>query len=772
VTEDEEIVQAFLEESAENLDQLDRDLVDLEERPSDPELLAQVFRTIHTIKGTCGFLDFHHLERLTHAGEDLLGALRAGDLVLDRTITTSLLGLVDAVRLVLGRIEATGDEGDDDHAPVRADLARHLPGRSGPGAPPEPEPLGTPEPRPVAGSPAAESPSGPGELGRQIDGGHGGSRPEAGPDPGAEEVRVAPVDDAVEPVAVPGRVVAPTGGRDPEAEAVVVETSVRVDIGVLDKLLDLVGELVLAQGRIGAVAGSEEDGPLALPYRDLRLLTGELQEGVMKARLQPVGTVIGRLRRIARDLATSLDKQVHVELEGEGIGVDKAVNEALRDPLLHLVRNAVDHGIEPPAVRVAAGKPPEGRLRIRAHHEGGRVQVEISDDGRGIDAAGLVRRSVETGVLTADASALLSPAEQVELMFHPGLSTKDEVTSVSGRGVGMDVVRSNLEKVGGTVDAWSEPGKGSVFRINVPLTLAILPALLIWCGGRRYALPQVDVHEIVHLGAAEVEHDVDDVGGARVHRLRGRLLPLVGLADRLDVEPEAGDGGLTIVVVARDERRFGLVVDAVGDTTEAVAKPFPQVIRSIAVFSGVVILGDGMPALILDVAGLAVAAGVEHGRDESGDLTARRDALFPTAGAGSLVLARGGDGTRLAFQLDAVRRLEQFPSADIQRLGAREVVDYRGMILPLVRVSDQLGNGSRHDRVDDQGVVHAVVCESSVGPVGLIVEGIEDVVPEPLAPPQPASRRGVSACLLLGDRITELVDVEVLVGDAALERTA
>ena len=725
MTEDEEIVQAFLEESGENLDQLDRDLIDLEASPSDPELLAQVFRTIHTIKGTCGFLGFHRLEALTHVGEDLLGALRSGDLVLDRPITTSLLGLIDAVRAALGRIEATGDEGDDDHAPVRADLARHLPDR-----------------------PDAPAPTGP-------------VPPAAGP------------TDAPTPTveAGPPAISRPAGGVS-ETEGPAVEASVRVDVGVLDKLLDLVGELVLAQGRIGEVAGTEEDGPLALPYRELRLLTGELQDGVMKARLQPVGTVIGRLRRIARDLATSLDKQVHVELEGEGVGVDKAVNEALRDPLLHLVRNAVDHGIEPPAERVAAGKPPEGQLRIRAHHEGGRVQVEISDDGRGIDAAALVRRSVATGLLSADEADLLTRAEELELMFHPGLSTKDQVTSVSGRGVGMDVVRSSLEKVGGSVDAWSEVGKGSVFRINVPLTLAILPALLIWCGGRRYALPQVDVHEIVHLDAGEVGHGVDDVGGARVHRLRGHLLPLVELSERLAVEPAPGDGGMTIAVVARDERRFGLVVDAVGDTTEAVAKPFPQVIRSIAVFSGVVILGDGTPAVILDVAGLAAAAGVENGRDEAGDLMTRRATAVAATDAGSLVLASGRDGARLAFRLDAVQRLEQFPSTDIQRLGAREVVDYRGTILPLVRVSDLLGSGGRSAGADDRGTVHAVVCDSSVGPVGLIVDGIEDVVPEPLAPPQPASRRGVSACVVLDDRVIELVDVEVLVGDAHLERTA
>jgi two-component system chemotaxis sensor kinase CheA len=736
VSEDEEIVQAFLEESRENLDQLDHDLVDLEARPSDPELLARVFRTIHTIKGTCGFLGYRRLEALTHVGEDLLGAIRAGDLVLDAGITTSLLGLIDAVRAVLGRIEAGGDEGDDDHADVMHDLARH---RAAPGSPTA-----------LAALPPVSA---------------GGAVPAVATmaDGAARVVAVsAPVERAAAAVAVTA---APAGGPAASPAVPVVESSVRVDVAVLDKLLDLVGELVLAKGRIGEVADDEVDGALALPYRQLQLLTSELQDGVMRARLQPVGTVIGKFRRIARDLAAALDKHVLVEVEGESVGVDKAVNEALRDPLLHLVRNAVDHGIETPGQRLAAGKPPEGRLDIRAHQEAGRVRVEVSDDGRGIDVDELVRRTVAAGGLRPAEAAALSPSEALDLMFLPGLSTKDEVTAMSGRGVGMDVVRTNLQRVGGSIDAWSEPGRGATFRINVPLTLAILPALLVWCGDRRYALPQVDVHEIVHLDAGQAGQAVHDVAGTPVHRLRGRLLPLVTLAGRLNVEPAAGDGSLTVVVVARDSRRFGLIVDAVGDTTEAVAKPLPEVIRSIAVFSGVTILGDGRPSLILDVAGLASAAGIDHGRDED-------DARHHTDGeeADNMVLAHGAEGGRLAVRLTAVRRLEQFPTDDIVRLGTREIVDYRGAILPLVRVSDLLDPGRPTGRAP-AATVPTIVCDSSVGPVGLIVDGIDDIVPEPPTPPQPPTRRGVSACLVVDDGIAELIDIEVLVGAAGLAMT-
>lgn len=698
MNDDDEIVQAFLDESRENLDQLDRDLVDLESRPSDPALLARVFRTIHTVKGTCGFLGFHRLEALTHTGESLLGAVRAGERSLDGPMTTSLLGLADAIRAVLRRVEATGAEGDDDHAAVIADLARHL---------------------------ARDA------------------------DPDAAPAMAAPPD----PV---------------DAPEVASETSVRVEVAVLDKLLDLVGELVLTRSQIGDVALGDEDGALALPYRQLRLVTRELQDGVMRARLQPVGTVTGKFRRIARDLAAMLGKKVRVELEGEDVGVDKAVNEALRDPLLHLVRNAVDHGLEPPDQRVSAGKPAEGRLRIRAFHEGGRVHVEVSDDGRGIDGDRLAERAVATGELTADEAAGLTSVQRLELMFRPGLSTKDVVTSVSGRGVGMDVVRANLEQVGGSIEVCSEPGSGSVFRINVPLTLAIMPALVVWCGGVRYAIPQVDVQEILQVNIDEGASMVHDIHGVRLHRLRGRLIPLVELAQHLRVASLRRGTSLDIVVVGSGGRRFGLAVDAVGDTIEALVKPLTRAVRSVPVFAGVTILGDGQPSLILDVAGLASGAAVESRDDDDNDDVGQGTALSNSSG---LLIATGPNGGGLAFRLSVVRRLEQLRADRVERVGACEVVQYGDAILPLIRVAAELcsqeGPGDHASELID-----AVVCESSAGPVVLVVGRIEDVVAEPPMPEQPTGRPGVAACFVVGGRVTELVDVEALVAAAGLARTA
>lgn len=492
----------------------------------------------------------------------------------------------------------------------------------------------------------------------------------------------------------------------------------------------------------------------------------------MRARLQSVGTVTGKFHRVVRDLSTALGKQVVVDIEGEDVGVDKAVNEALRDPLLHLVRNAVDHGIELPEVRIAAGKPASGHLRIRAFHEGGRVHVEVSDDGRGADPEGLVRRAVATGVIAPEAAAELSEGEALNLMFRAGLSTKNEVTNLSGRGVGMDVVRSGLQQVGGSIDVSSEPGRGTTFRINVPLTLAIMPALIVASGGGLYAVPQVDVQEIVHLEADEVEAVIDDLDGAQMYRRRGRMLPLVRLDEQLNAQAIAGSTGLTIVVLDAGGRGLGLVVDAVGDTTEAVIKPLTRATRSIPVFAGVTILSDGRPSLILDVAGLATRAGIVS----LAEVTPQIDETSLSAGDSELMILSGPDGERLAVRLDVVVRLEQFTPSSIERSGAFEVVQYRGEILPLLRVSDLLlerraeVRGERTTPATD--ALQVVVCDTSLGQVGLLVHRIEDIAPEPSAPPQPPSRQGVAASVVVDGHVTEILDVEALIGGAGLGRSA
>ena len=676
IDSDEEIVSAFLDESRENLDQLDVGLIALEVDPSDPELLAQIFRTIHTIKGTCGFLGFHRLEALSHAGESLLGAIRSGELRLDANVTTSLLALVDAVRSILDLIETTGTEGQDDHAGVVAALQQHL------------------------------------------------AVPSAVPMPASGVAVPADRQDDV---------VAPS------------ETTVRVDVAILDKLMDLVGELVLTRGQLGGSAATGDDGPLSLPYRQLCLVSRELQEGVMKARLQPVGIVTGRFRRVVRDLAAMMGKQIKIDIEGEEIGVDKAVNEALRDPLLHLVRNAVDHGIEAPEDRLRAGKPAHGTLTLRAFHAGGRVSIELADDGRGIDPGLLVERAIATGMLTEAQAAALNADQVMDLMFRPGLSTKTEITNISGRGVGLDVVRTALQQVGGSIEVTSEAGRGSSFRLNVPLTLAIMPVVTVSIGAQRFAIPQVDIREVVYIAAEDKAATLHEVNGTLVHRLRDRLLPLVDLAEVFLVDSAPKSDGLVVIVVGTTDRRFGIVVDAIDDTTEVVVKPLTQAIRAIRCFSGVTISTDGQPALIIDVAGLASRAGVIPTRDDAPD-----DALVAEEmSTSSLLLVSDRAGSNMAVELTAVRRLEQIAGASIERSGALEAVQYQDGMLPLIRLSDRLPDDTAPKGTD---VLQVVVCESSIGLVGIVVDRIDDVV----------------ASLVDDEPNTVLLDVELLVAEAGV----
>ncbi|MFN2524326.1 MAG: chemotaxis protein CheW, partial [Mycobacteriales bacterium] len=364
-------------------------------------------------------------------------------------------------------------------------------------------------------------------------------------------------------------------------------------------------------------------------------------------------------------------------------------------------------------------------------------------------------------------AADLSERQALDLMFHAGVTTRDEVTSTSGRGVGMDVVRTAIQQVGGSVDVSSTPGHGAVFRLNVPLTLAIMPVLVTWSGGGRYAVPQVHLREVTQIDAVDVAERVDEVEGSRLLRLRGRLLPLVDLAGRLGVEPQRS-GGLVVVVVEADGRRFGLLVDDVGDTVDAVVKPLPRLLRGVAAYAGTTILGDGRPALVLDVAALAAAAGigVATGADDTGAETA------PAAEAAGLLLATAPDGGRFAVRVTQVRRLESFPDGRIERAGDLEVVQYGDVLLPLVRVFDVLPERRQVDRskapLPALDAIAAVVCDTSTGLVGFVVASIDDVVPEPQVPRQPASRRGVEACVVVGERVAELLDVEVLAADAGV----
>ena len=768
----DEILREFLVESAENLDLLDRELVRLEKDPHNRDTLASVFRTIHTIKGTCGFLGFTKLESVAHVGENLLSKLRDGELALNPDITTALLQMVDAIRQMLASVEAVGNEGERNDQALIETLTRLLQGTAQ-GKPKAISADATPadakgaaEKPPVANVPD-ETPSAP--------------VPNALPDAlDHTEPQAEVLDSVVERIDASPQAAAEAQHLNRGAAS---ESSIRVDVVLLDKLMNLVGELVLARNQILQFSNGKEDASLVAPSQRLNLITTELQEGVMKTRMQPIGNIWSKFPRTVRDVATMCGKQVRIEMEGKETELDKTIIEAIKDPLTHIVRNSVDHGIETPPKRVAAGKSAEGRLSLRAYHEGGQVIIEISDDGAGLDPEKLRRKAVEKGLITPEQSARMSERETTNLIFLPGFSTADKVTNVSGRGVGMDVVKTNIDKIGGTVDVQSKPGTGTTVRMKIPLTLAIIPALIVTNGGERYAIPQISLLELVRLEGEEAKKRIELIQGVPVYRLRGRLLPLVHLDRELRLESSTKDASeadaVNIVILQADERQFGLVVDHINDTEEIVVKPLSKHLKGIRTFAGSTIMGDGRVALILDVLGIAQSSNVVNEVRARALAEKEKESVAPETDKQTLLLFTGpGDG-HMAVPLDRVGRLEEFPISSVERAGGIEVVQYRGEILPLMFLSEMLDERRSHSRLatapaqtETPDRLQGIVYSDEGKRVGLVIDRILDIVEESIQAKSAASRFGVLYTAIIQGRVTELLDMPALLGAFERKRTS
>ena len=751
MSDQDDIVREFLTESYDNLDQLDRDLVSLEKDTRNADCLARIFRTIHTIKGTCGFFGFGKLEALTHVGENLLSKLRDGVLVLTPTRTTALLAMVDAVRQLLDDIEKTGQEGARDNTSLQAKLTDLL-NPDGDDAPAavvaEHEPIHEYHERKPIGETLIEA---------------GAVK--------AEDVQAAlSLQAAGDPRHV-GEILVEQHALNPQdlvqslkaqqdaPTSQLSESNIRVDVGLLDKLMNLVGELVLARNQILQYTATQKDTNFLSTSQRLNLITTELQEGVMKTRMQPIGNIWSRFPRVVRDLATMCGKQVRIEMEGKETELDKTIIEAIEDPLTHIVRNSVDHGIEGADLRVSRGKPAEGCLRLRAFHEGGQVNIEITDDGGGIDPTRIKKKALERGLITRDQAERMSDRECVQLIFLPGFSTAEKISNISGRGVGMDVVKTNIEKIGGAIDVQSQYGKGTTLKIKIPLTLAIIPALIVTSGGDRYAIPQVNLLELVRLAGDQVKGAIERIHGAPVYRLRGRLLPLVYLNKALNVEScvkATEEGTINIVVLQADDRQFGLVVDGINDTEEIVVKPLGKQLKGIPLFAGATIMGDGKVALILDVMGVAQMGGIiSEIRDRGlGDLAGRSQEI--RSDRQSLLIFGIGRSLRMAIPLSLVARLEELPATSIEMADQREVVQYRGQIMPLIRLGGVLG-------VADDGVpkelLQVVVYSEGNRSVGLVVDCILDIVETPAEMQRQGGRNGILGSTVIQQRVTDLLDV-------------
>ena len=816
----DDILREFILETQENLQKLDLDLVKLEKDPTDRDTIHNIFRHFHTIKGTAGFLGLKQLQTIAHAAESLLIKLREGELLFNAEIANAVLGVVDVIRRMLTSLEVSGEEGSADFENLLQTLERLRSGKESwrsPVAKREAQSLAGEVLSPVA-APPARIEAAPSAL------------PPTRPEPAAplasplEAAMPAPEPKSKEPAVVvppvslpapaapaprasePSRTPPPPGLADepsmivplaepprppkppppPEASeprpSTISDTAIRVDVGLLDKLMTLVGELVLVRNQILQFSTAQENAVFQSMVQPLNLLTAELQTNVMKTRMQPIRNLWSKFPRLVRDLAVACGKQVRIVMDGQDTELDRTIIEAIRDPLTHLVRNAVDHGIELPARRVALGKPMEGRLVLHAFHEGGKVILEITDDGGGIDPRRIWDKAVQAKIFTPEQADRLTDSELIDLIFLPGFSTADRITHFSGRGVGMDVVRTNVEKTGGSVSIESKVGRGTTVKMKIPLTLAIIPALIITSGGERFAIPQVSLLELLRLEGDQIQRSIEYIHGTPVYRLRGKLLPLVYLNRQLNLEdtlPAAADGTseLNLVVLQADDRPFGLVVDVIHDTEEIVVKPLQKQLKGINVFAGATIMGDGKVALILDIVGLAQRAHVVKGVRES--ILGDKESTPPERPVDrqTVLLFTTTDGTRMAIPLLQVARLEEFPRSALERVGTQDMVQYRDEILPLFDVSRLLrqkrrrsGSGSRRafageappaaSRNGHDDTVQVVVYAGPTQQAGLVVHSILDIVEEAIVSRSRANRPGVLYSAVIQGRVTEFLDVE------------
>ena len=701
----DELIREFLIESHAGLDQMEKCLTELEESPGDVELLANIFRSVHTIKGTTGFLGYARLESLSHAGENLLGLLRDGKLVVNAEIISALLDLLDSLRAVLRSIETAGDEGRGSDEVIVARLLALA--------------------------------SAIGSVG--------------------EESRADAKDRSVLRLE-PAQTSSASDAQNAAQSWNAADSTLRVDIGLLNRMMNLVGELVLTRNQIlQANSTDTEFTPLA---RRLDMVTADLREAVMKARMQPVSHVFSKFPRLVRDLAQQLDKRVRLRMEGQETELDKSLLEAIKDPLTHSVRNAIDHGIEAAEVRAACGKDREGLLVLSARQQGSHVIVEVTDDGGGIRVERIRDKAIERRLITAQKAAQLSERELLQLIFLPGFSTAEKVTNVSGRGVGMDVVRTNVERIGGKVELDSKPGRGTTLRLSIPLTLAIIPALIVRSRSQDFALPQTALVELVYLTVEESALQIELLEGAPLYRLRGKLLPLVFL-NRL-LEQSSGDealAGCYIAVLNADGRRYGLIVDGLADPEEIVVKPLSAALKRIGLFSGATVMGNGELALILDPGAIAGRAGISLSVDEGeepspGDTVAMTESEF-------LLVETGA--TQAALPLNSVLRIERIPRSRIEWLGGLPLLRFGSVLLPLedrshlLHHSGQVGPGQFDpSQVDNE--ITVIVCRDGERHVGITASHVVDVASG--APLLEAGTQSIAPeVTLLKERVTGVVNL-------------
>ncbi|MFO1025856.1 MAG: chemotaxis protein CheW [Acetobacteraceae bacterium] len=734
----DDLLADFLTETNESLAELDSALVKLEQVPDDAATLGLIFRLVHTIKGTCGFLGLPRLEHVAHAGENVLGKLRDKALTVTPEIITHVLAAIDRIKEIVASLGASGAEpaGDDTAliAALDAVAAGQVPATAA--KPDLVEDTRQAEAPALAQTPASvESPPPAAVAVADPVGGH------------------PPTPPAVAPVRQQAAAAEPA----PAGQAAAGAQTIRVTVDVLEDLMTLVSELVLTRNQLLQLARTQENSAFTVPLQRLSHITTDLQEGVMKTRMQPIGNAWNKLPRLVRDLCHDMGKKIELVMLGADTELDRQILELIKDPLTHMIRNSADHGLETPAERKAAGKPETGRIVLNAFHEGGHIILEMSDDGRGLNTERIKAKVLANNLVTEAELATMSDEQIHRFIFKAGFSTAAVVSAVSGRGVGMDVVKTNIEKIGGTVDLKSTAGKGTMFTVKIPLTLAIVSALIVEASNERFAIPQISVVELVR---AQLDSDgkeanagesvIERINDTRVLRLRNRLLPLVSLTELLDLgSKQATDGGVDVVVAQVGAHMMGIIVDRVFDTEEIVVKPVAPILRHVTMFSGNTILGDGSVIMILDPNGIARRTGVGAGSESRLEHASRIDARSSSERTAMLLFSAGG-GQRMAVPLGLVARLEDVPREKIEVSCGSPVIQYRGKLMPLIGISGETGQ--------EKATQPLLVFADGERSMGLMVEEIIDVVEDHLHIELSGVRSGLLGTAVIGGQATDVLD--------------
>jgi two-component system chemotaxis sensor kinase CheA len=786
----DDLLSEFLTETGESLNEIDVQLVQFEQNPNDTDILSNIFRLVHTIKGTCGFLGLPRLEKVAHAAENVLGKFRDRELDVTPEAVSLILQSIDRIKELLAVLEETEAEPEGSDTDLIRDLDAMAEGKAPSAAagetaeaaetaaadtaPPAPAgPVLDANGFPVAAELLAEveqaqaqgkAAASEEEMIAEMEAEAGieadtGAESEAPADPEPAEAAAAADRVPAEPAAPPAKVddakpVAKEEKAGPKEPSLATQT-IRVNVELLEDLMTMVSELVLTRNQLLQIVRSQENSEFTVPLQRLSHITSDLQEGVMKTRMQPIGNAWAKLPRIVRDLAVESGKKIDLQMVGAETELDRQVLELIKDPLTHMVRNSADHGLEMPDERIEAGKRDVGAVRLNAFHEGGHIIIEIADDGRGLNVEKIKAKAIANGLATESELDSMPEQQVLQFIFKPGFSTAEKVTSVSGRGVGMDVVRTNIEKIGGTIELKSTQGKGSTFTIKIPLTLAIVSALIVECGGERFAIPQISVVELVRA-SAHSDNAIESINGAPVLRLRNRLLPLVSLNSLLQLEraaSESADEEMFIVVTQVGTYTFGIIVDRVFDTEEIVVKPVTPILRNIPVYSGNTILGDGSVIMILDPNGIAATTGeVTMGAAEA------TEAAGAEAGTGiddertSLLLFRAGGDELKAVPLGLVARLEEIELAQVEHSdGNRPVVQYRGQLMPLVTINPA------HEW-KNEGRQQVLVFTDSSHAMGLVVDEIVDIVDDRLKIEISSDTEGLVGSAVIDGKATDVID--------------